>query len=202
MKLRVLLDMDGVIANFYKGFADYLNKNYGCTLNLNEEPKNYDFDKWGCGVDGIDFDKASKEWIEQDGFGKLPVFDGAEEFVEKLMSISTIYIVTARIGDWEQKFSEETKKRIENNTYGWLKKHNMPIDKLFFTHEKIDFCKENGISVMIEDKLSTALNAAKNGISTILMDRGYNESQIDRFKIYRVFNFNDAIEQLEKMETQ
>jgi len=202
MKLRVLLDMDGVIANFYNGFATYLNENYGCTLDPNAEPESYPFSNWGGGVDKIDFDQASRSWIEQGGFGKLPAFDGTEEFVKELMKICNVYVVTARIGDWDQKFTPEMKATIKENTFEWLERHNILTDKLFFTHEKVPFCQENGISVMIEDKMSTALEGSKNGIHTILMNRGYNGSQIDRFKIYRAFNFDEAINQLQKMMKQ
>lgn len=194
--------MDGVIANFYKGFASYLNDNYGCTLDTNVEPASYPFDDWGHGVDRIDFDKASREWIEQDGFEQLPIFDGAEEFVKELMNTCNVFIVTARIGDWNQKFPPETRDRIKNNTYNWLAKHGIPADRLFFAHDKVPFCKMQGISVMIEDKMSTALDASKEGIHTILMNRGYNGSQVDRFRIYRAFDFNDALKQLRKMIKQ
>jgi len=202
MKLRVLLDMDGVIANFYRGFSKYLNERHGCTLNPNIEPKSYPFNDWGHGVDKINFDQASREWIQQNGFGKLPAFDGAEDFVKELMNLCNVYIVTARIGDWNQKFTTKTRDQIKQNTYDWLEQHGIPADNLFFAHDKIPFCQKNGISVIIEDKLSTALEAAKNGIHTILMDRGYNGSQINRFKIYRAYSFDEALNQLRKMMKQ
>ena len=199
MKLRVLLDMDGVIANFYSAFATYLNEEYGCNLNPNVEPKGYEFYTWGHGSESVDFDAASKAWIASGGFGKLPVFQGAKEFVDQLRSMCNVYIVTARIGDWDKSFPIELKDRIKNDTENWLKANGMPTDQLFFSHDKIPFCKENGISIMIEDKMSTALKASKNGMHTILMDRGYNGSQIDRYKIYRVYSFNEALEQLKKL---
>lgn len=199
MKPKILLDIDGVIANFYHGFASYLNDKYNCTLDVNVEPKNYSFEKWGHGVENVNFDISSNEWINQDGFEKLPAFEGAEKFVKQLINMCDVCIVTARIGDWNQKFGPGMKNRIKRNTYNWLKRHNMPVDKLHFIHEKIPFCKERGISIMIEDKMDTALEASKNGMHTILMNRGYNGSQIDWFRIYRVYNFNKVLDQIRKL---
>jgi uncharacterized HAD superfamily protein len=199
MKVRIMLDMDGVIANFYNGFASHLNSNYGCTLDPAKEPKNYPFEDWGHGVDTIDFNDASYNWIKQNGFEKLPAYSGIKEFVKQLMSLYDVYIVTARIGDWEQKFSSDIKNQIKKNTYNWLKKYGIPSTKLYFVHDKVPFCKEHGISIIIEDKLETALKAAKEGIHTILIDREYNNSKANRFRIYRVYDFDEALGQIKRL---
>lgn len=202
MKPRVLLDMDGVIANFYYGFSTFLNENYNCTLNPNIEPENYPFEDWGHGIEHINFDEAVYAWLKQDGFKNLPSYDGAKEFVTKLMDTCSVYIVTARVGDWNKKFKPDVIKKIKQDTREWLEAMEIPTERLYFRHDKIPFCQENGISIMFEDKFSTALDGAKNGIHTVLMDRGYNGSQINRFRIYRVFSFDEALNQLEKMIKQ
>lgn len=199
MKPRILLDMDGVIANFYTEFARFLNEQYGCSLDPEEDPINYSLGKWGHGIENVPIDQASLEWIRNHGFKKVSAYPGATEFVKNLSNIANIFIVTARIGDWQEKFDAGVLDIIKNDTKQWLLDNNMPFDKLFFEHNKIDFCIKNSIQIMIEDKMSTALEASKNGISTILMNRGYNGSKIDRFRIYRVYNFNEALSQLEKL---
>ena len=115
------------------------------------------------------------------------------------MDTYDVYIVTARIGDWEQKFTKSVKDTIKNDTLAWLLNLGVPVDKIYFIHDKIPFCQEHGISVMVEDKLETALKAAKEGIHTVLMDRGYNHSKSPRLRIYRVFNFTEALDQLTKL---
>lgn len=199
MKVRVLLDMDGVIANFYVEFARFLNDEYGCTLPLDEEPTNYSFNDWGHGVDRVSIEEASNKWIRSGGLQRMPPYSGMESFVNELMTICNVYVVTARVGDWQRLLPADVKDIIKRDTYKWLKEYNIPSDKLYFSHKKIDFCKDNGISVMIEDKPSTALEASKNGIHTILMNRGYNGSQIDRFRIYRAYSYDDALEQIRKL---
>lgn len=193
MKPRVLLDIDGVIANFYYEFAKYLNSYYACTLDLFNDPEQYDFDTWGNGVENIDIGRASNEWLESGGLSDVPAYIGAADFVNTLEKLCEVFIVTARIGDWAKPLSDTANLKVRNDTYEWLKKHNMPCDNLHFTHKKIDFCLNNSIYLIIEDKLSTALEAAKNNIDTILINRNYNYSPIDRFRVYRASNFDDII---------
>lgn len=200
MRQRVLLDMDGVIANFYVEFGRFLNDEYGCTLPLDEEPTNYSLNEWGHGTDRISIGEASNKWIRSGGMLSISAYDGMEDFVSELMDMCNVYVVTARIGDWNRLLPDDIKNTIKQHTYKWLEQHGIPANKLFFSHEKIDFCKEHGISVMIEDKLSTALEASKNGIHTILMNRGYNGSQIDRFRIYRVFSYDEVLDKLRRMK--
>jgi uncharacterized HAD superfamily protein len=200
MKPRVLLDMDGVIANFYQEFGRFLNEEYGCTLPLDEEPTSYSFSDWGHGVDRVPIDEASNKWIRSGGLLNIPPYNNMIEFVNELMNTCNVYIVTARVGDWERLLPGDVKNTIQQDTHKWLDKHGIPSDKLHFSHKKVDFCKEHGISIMIEDKLSTALEASKNGIHTILINRGYNGSQIDRFRIYRAYTFDDALNWLRKMK--
>jgi len=199
MKPRILLDMDGVIANFYKGFAEYLNEEYHCTLDPLIEPVGYDIDTWGSGIEKINIDEASVNWIKQGGYAKISSFYGASDFVKQLSRLCNIFIVTARIGDWDSKFKQNIKDKIKQDTINWLDKNDMPSNKLYFVHEKISFCVENGISIMVEDKLETALMAAKNGIHAVLMDREYNQSPADRLRIYRVYNLNDAFKQVKRL---
>lgn len=192
MKQSILIDIDGVIANFYKGFSEFLNKEYGCTLRPDVEPSQYDFGQWGHGVQNINFDLATYDWMVNDGFEKLEPFNGAQNFIKKIKSKYEIYFVTARIGDWETKLSNRIKNKIKNNTYAWLSKHNMPTDCLHFAHDKIPFCLENKINLMVEDKLSTAVLAAQNNITTILLDRGYNKGK-EYKNVLRVFSFDEAL---------
>jgi len=194
-----MLDLDGVVANFAYSFQKFLNENYGCSFNPLKDPTKYSFENWGHGVDKIDLDAASSAWMNNNGFSGLPSYTGAEEFVTNLMDNYDVYIVTARVGDWDQKLSKTTKDIIKKNTYDWLQDRGIPANRLYFAHDKIPFCKEHQISVIVEDKLETALKAAKEGIHTVLIDRGYNQSKSERLRVYRVYNFNEALSQLKKL---
>lgn len=192
MKQPVLLDIDGVIADFYYGFAKYLNNFYSCTFDLSTDPDEYNFKYWGSGIENIDIDRASKSWIVGGGFETLPTFHGAVEFVKELKKMCKVCLVTARIGDWASPLSNESKHIVVRNTVDWLNNNDIVYDELNFAANKIDFCLKNNIKVLIEDKEDTAVIATKNGIKAILIDRRYN-NKINNSDVIRVFNFNGIL---------
>ena len=199
MTARVLLDMDGVIADFYESFAAFLNKNYGCSLPLDQEPSIYSINEWGYGADKVDIAGASQAWIMQGGMKDLSPYDGAGDFVRALSDMCTVYIVTARVGDWQTKMPVEVVEKIKSDTTEWLDSLGIDTSKLFFSHEKVDFCLEHGISILVEDKMSTALEAAKSGLHTILVNRGWNGSKMDRYKIYRTYGYDDVLNTIKRL---
>jgi len=196
MKTNVLCDIDGVICDFYKGFGEFLNKKYEAKLNLNKEPTSYTFKDWASGVKSINYDKSSYEWIMNGGMLTAPIYDGARDFILDLANIADIYIVTARIGDFRKLFPEEAIKKIEIDTLQWFKYHNIPVDNVYFEHNKIDFCKKNNIPILIEDKLSTAIDGGLNKIKSILLDRGWNKDTLSNHLYDRAFSYNDIIQKI------
>lgn len=199
MRRNILLDIDGVLANFYAGFGNYLNQRYNANLDLAKEPPVYSFSEWGPGLDAIDMEQASNDWIASDGFLKVPVYPGAKEFVEKLMTLGNVHIVTARVGDFEQKFATDTEIQIKNDTYEWFRIHHIPTNgRIRFAHKKVNLCKEENISILVEDKLSTVLEAAQEGIHSIIMDRAWNHHP-DRFKVYRANNYDEILDFVRKL---
>ena len=200
MKVNLLLDMDGCIANFYSGFAEFLNKNYNAKLDLNIETKSYSLSEWGGNCRDINISKAVLDWISDDGFVKMPIYNEAYEFISELTNISNVFLVTARVGDFKQKLEESVIDKIKSDTIIWLKNNNIDLVPVF-EHKKIDFCKENKISIMVEDKLETALSGAEQKINTVLIDRGWNKHP-DTQRIYRSRNYKEAINFVRKLSNE
>jgi len=198
MKRNILLDIDGVLANFYSGFSKYLNKEFNLELDPSEDPAIYDIEAWGPGLENIDLGEVSNKWISNGGFLTLETYPGAAEFVQNLRDIGNVYIVTARIGDWDGGLDNGATAKAKDDTSRWLEENGIPADNLFFTHKKVDFCKNKNISILIEDKLKTALESANNGIHSIVMNRGWNQHS-ERFKVYRAHSYDDAINLVKKI---
>jgi len=200
MKKKILLDIDGVIANFYTGFGGYLNQNFGTNIQLVTEPPAYNIQEWGHDLSKETINEAIKSWIIQNGYLKLDLYSDARLFVFKLMNKYDVHIVTARIGDFKSNFGQDVINKIRIDTYSWFKKHKIPTDKLFFEHEKTLFCKLNNISLLIEDKLSNATDAALNGIQAILISRGWNQNILygDYNNLSVVDSFDDALKVIEE----
>ncbi len=206
MKEKVLLDIDGVIANFYASFAKHLNDNLGLNLDISSDPSEYNMNKWGPDIPGLG-NEISK-WINNGGFENMPSYDGAKEFVLELLDLYDVYIVTARIGDFKMSLPDEVIDKIKTDTLKWFKELGLFPNKIVFEHNKIDFCKENNISIIIEDKLPTVIDGANKNISAILMDRPWNQSYsiwngetLDRFhkNIHVAFDYGDVFNILDKI---
>lgn len=199
MKRNVLLDIDGIIGNFHASFAAYLNKHYDAGLDIDSEPSVYSFDHWGPGLGHIDMEEASNNWIMDNGFLKLQPYPGAAEFVKQLMDVANVHIVTARIGDFDQDFPTKMQTKIKDDTYEWFAMHDIPTHgRIRFVSKKVNLCKEEDISILIEDKLSTVLQAAQEDIHSIIIDRGWNQHP-ERYKVYRVNGYDEAINIVRKL---
>lgn len=199
MSIKVLLDIDGVLANFVSGFFKYLNDNYGCNLNVKKEPNEYEMSKWGTGLTDKELGEASYDWIVKHGFLKLAAYPGASRFAQDLNKKYDVYMVTARIGDWDERFSKEVRELIKEDTRKWLEIHGIPSDKLSFVHKKADFCKKYGINVIVEDKASTVIDSVKDGITCFLIDRAWNKVPGKIKGAYRVKEFDTILKTLEKI---
>lgn len=203
MKIKVLLDIDGVIADFYVGFSKHLNKSVNAGLDPNNGPANYRIHDWGHNLSKEVISEEIPKWILSGGYENIPIFSGAKEFVYKLMDKYDVCIVTARIGDFTLSLPGKVKEVIKRDTLRWLKKYGIPSNKLFFKHEKIDFCQKNNIPIIIEDKLQTVIDGANKGVRSILMDRSWNQDndglQRDHFNIFVAYSYNDILKILEEL---
>jgi uncharacterized HAD superfamily protein len=203
MKVKVLCDIDGVIASFYRSFAKYLNSHLNTHLDLEYEPDIYSIYEWDHKLPRDTVDRAVGDWMLNNGFLNMPIYKGAQTFIYKLIDKYDVFIVTARIGDFNQRFSRDVLQKIVDDTKKWFQQYGIPADKLFFRHDKIDFCKEQDIHIIIEDKLSTALKGAKNGIHSILLSHPWNKddraSKYMPLLLYRADNYDDILNIMEKI---
>ena len=196
MRRNIMLDIDGCIANFNRSFMSYLNQKYDAGRDQDVEPNSYVFEEWGL---NINMEEASQRFITSGEFRRVEPYTGAKEFVGKLTELGNVHIVTARIGDFKNKFSPETIEKIKNDTINWFQDNEIPTNgEVIFDHRKVDLCLDKGISIIIDDKLSTALEAAKNGIHAILVNRAWNQHP-DRVKVYRSYNFDDVLNIVRKL---
>lgn len=195
---KLLLDLDGTIVDYYSSFSSFLNNNYGTTLDTTKEPSHYNFSDWGNGSEKIDYVDVSSKWILSGGYKNLKIYDGGSEFYKYLDNNFDVHIVTARIGDFKTMDDKATKQIVQDTT-DWLERNNIKTDQLKFHHDKIKYCINMGINTIVEDKLSTALEGAKNGINTVLINRGWNQNP-PRFRIYRAYNYNEAKDFLDKIK--
>ena len=198
MAKKLLLDLDGTIADFYRGFSSFLNQHYGTTLDTTHEPPEYDFDKWQGGVEKVNVQSATREWIESGGYRFMPIYPGAADFLADLYRDFDVSIVTARVGTFWGNLDADIEQIVKVDTVKWFDDNGLKVSKLFFDPDKVGFCLDNGISLLVEDKLQTAIEGSKNGLTTILIDRYWNQSP-PRLQIFRALDYTQALKYLQNL---
>lgn len=96
-------------------------------------------------------------------------------FVKEVLNILkkqgvTIYFITAREGRF---WNNKTKKFLVK----WLKSFNIKFSKVFCNVlNKAEFCKNNNVDLLIEDRAEYVMPANKLGIPSILIKNTYNNT--------------------------
>lgn len=120
----------------------------------------------------------------------------ADKIIQKLKEDgNTIDFITARLMNIKNCDTEEITRRS-------LEKFNIPYDNLYLhISDKLTFCKEYGIDILIEDSYETCKELINNGIQAILMTTRMN-SNIEDNEIVRVNNWDEIYEQIQKIRKE
>ncbi len=133
------------------------------------------------------FDKYYKNVLKE-----CTMLSNADKTIQKLKEEGdTIHFITARLMNIKNCDTEAiTRKSLDN--------FNIPYDSLnLHISDKLTFCKEHGIDLLIEDSYETCRELADNGIKSILMTTKMN-SDIEDKEIVRVNNWDEIYEEIEK----
>ncbi|PID84469.1 hypothetical protein CSB09_00920 [Candidatus Gracilibacteria bacterium] len=121
----------------------------------------------------------------------LPTVDGAFDALSKLKKQSKeLFVITAR------------PYFVEEYTRKYIQKHFPDIfcDIHFASHftehqrNKSEICKEIGATVLIDDSMDFALDCAKGGIETLLLEKPWNRQRTEEHpNIHRFSHWNELI---------
>lgn len=133
------------------------------------------------------FDKYYKNVLEE-----CTMLPNADKTIQKLREEGdTIHFITARLMNIKNCDTEVITRKS-------LKNFNIPYDSLnLHISDKLTFCKENKIDVLIEDSYETCKELADNNIKSILMTTKMNNG-IEAKGIVRVNNWDEIYEEIEK----
>lgn len=132
------------------------------------------------------FDKYYKNVLEE-----CTMLKNADKTITKLREEGdTIHFITARLMNIKDCDTEKiTRKSLE--------KFNIPYDSLdLHVSDKLKFCKENGIDILIEDSYETCKELINNGIKAILMTTKMNMNIEDK-DIVRVNNWDEVYDKIQ-----
>lgn len=194
--MRIGIDIDGVLTDIEQWQLDYGSKvvyeqydkgivkgnGYDIKEIFNVE-RNLDDDFWRKYL----YDYATKE----------PARKFSDEVTNKLKEDGNeIYIITARFLTDKD---DENGKKMRNIVTNWLKEYNIYYDKIIFSPEdKLDICLENGIDLMIEDKVDN-INTISEKIPVICFDARYNQECKGK-NIYRCYSWYDIYVKAKEIE--
>ncbi len=195
--MRIGVDVDGVLTDIEKYMWDYGAK-YSVELNRDicidhSEYSTADMFGWGEEQDDI-FWKG----IYTDYCTNVPVERFASEVIKKLKKEGhEIYIITAR--GYERFITPKGKKKSDKILKKWLKKNKINYNKLIFTgKDKIGYCLENKIDIMIDDCPYNIRQISKK-IPMICMHADYNtkvrgKNVVRCHSWYEVYNRINSLE--------
>lgn len=137
------------------------------------------------------FDKYYKNVLEE-----CTILPNADKIIKKLKEDgNTIHFITARLMNIKECDTEKITRES-------LERYNIPYDTLnLHINDKLKFCKENKIDILIEDSYETCKEIMDNGIKAILMTTKMNMNIEDK-EIVRVENWNEIYRKIQECKNQ
>jgi len=185
-----IIDMDDVLADFRQDFSNWLYENYKIHADV-ESPEYYFID--ALKDSGHNPESIFETFVEKHGFSKLNPAKGAKQFLQKLKEKGYwVHLLTARPYD---------NLTCLYNTYGWLKKHEIPFDDISFATEKFRWCAKSKyynsgkIAFAIDDSPKHARDYAVHGIKCWVPIKSYNR-RLAHKNITFYDGFNDFLSKI------
>lgn len=145
--------------------------------------------------------KALYGWTEEEKFAFFDMYyknvleecyplPNAVEIINKLKSEGNdIVFITARLTNIKN-------CDTENITKTTLEKYGIPYDKLIMNVDnKLEFCKNCGVEVFIDDSFETCKSLQENGIKSYLMTTRMNRN-IETGEVERVTSWDEVYEKI------
>ena len=171
--MKIGIDIDNVLSNFNEILLnDYLEHdkvlNNSGIIHIDEYIRKM-----------FDWDVSYEQEYYKNNIERLASFftpiEDSSKYINKLKNTGNeIYIISGRDNG---EYSDP-----HNMTINWLKKYNIPYDRLILTNaykhqEKADICNELGIDIMIDDSVNVCAKCSENNIECILFKTPYNKKE-------------------------
>jgi len=193
----VIVDIDDVLANFRKGFSDWLKKEYGVDADVNS--KEYYFITALSKIH-MNSETVFKRYLDSGGFANLTIDTDNLELLHQLKHQGYwIHLLTAR---------PEEELQCLYDTYYWIWKQSIPCDAISFSPEKFRWCAKSKyydagkIMFAIDDAPKHAEDYAKHGIKCLVPTKSYNDhlnhENIHQFNSY--YHARDILAQLDLLK--
>ena len=192
--MNIGIDIDDTIANTYDVLFKYVQEYTIHDIVTDREKTNRDMIAQMYRTNFRNGDKKQDKeffnrYYEKTVLKVKPKINAIENIKKLKEEGNQIYLITARFPS--EKFN------IEELTKGWLKKYDIPYDKLILNSEnKVITAKEHCIDIFVDDNIKNCTEMAKVGIKTYIMDTIVNKDFKDE-NIERVYSWSHLYQKIE-----
>ncbi len=172
-------DIDGVISDFVRTFAELVKKHYDLTI---AEADIYCHDlNLVLGISKEERNGLIRETLQKD----LTLNPGARDSLRKLYSNGhKILILTARPND------------LVKITEDWLKRKEIPYSQLIQLDEGEKHLADVNLDFVVEDNLADAIGWSKKVKNILIYDHPWNQSFNVKGLFKRVHNWNEILREI------
>lgn len=185
--MRIGVDIDGVLTNRDQFQMDYGAK-YCFDNNIKYEINSEEYNT--SGIFNLDKTQYADFWDKYlDFYAKHEMARPfSSEVINRLREEGhEIIIITAR---WKSERKDEIGQKMRDTVKKWLSENQITYDKLIFSsEEKLTWCIDNKIDLMIEDE-PKCINDVSKSIPVICFDANYNK-QCKGKNIIRCYSWYD-----------
>ncbi len=190
-KLKIGIDIDDTIWKFHKKFFEFYNNKFGTKLDVNKYYL-YSLEKL-LNISQEEAFSLLDEFSFSEGSYEFELMEGVIESINELSQKYQIYFITAR----HEGLFETTFKKLKEY-------FDFDFEILFvfdkerkLIKEKLDYCLENNINIIIDDRLKTLNSCSEKGIKSILINQPWNKNEELGENIFRVNNWEEVLEKIE-----
>mgnify|MGYP000159184464 CR=1 FL=1 len=196
--MKIAIDIDEVLAEQLESVIEFYKQETGIFISKDKFLSYKWWEVWDISKEeAISVDERFKE---SDMFDNLKVVEGSINIMKKLSKNNNLIIITAR------------PSFFENKTLSWLNRNYGDIfDNIYHSSDfhiennnqksKVDFCKDLGVKVIIEDNLEYSLNCAEKGFDVILLDKPWNKG-VEHENIVRCFNWSEILREIKRLDNE
>lgn len=176
----MMLDLDGVVADFRQGFMEWVSgTKWADILTLKEEEIGLHMDI-NHGWNYRAYNQAKIEFEQDGGYSHLPVIKNVKMAVNVLRQVGWyIMVYTAR--------PYTTYKRIWGDTWTWIKEHDITVDELHFGYDErvvtASQLSEDNMVVALEDDPTLIHRYSGCDIPVFVYPQPYNNFQFGDVKL-------------------
>lgn len=196
--MRIAIDKDEVVADFFGQFLPFLRSRYGVILQR-EEITEFDLSKilrWPQER----VQQAIEEFHESSVYERIKPIQGAQEAIHYLNAEHELVLITSamdvarsKIEQWVENYFPEFKGVHFASNY-LTKGNGLP--------NKAELCDRLKVDLIVDDHYGFLVPCTQQGKRAMLMDREWNEQykkQDEQHKIIRVYSWQDAVEKIDAL---